>query len=770
MPSTHQLAAILFADIEGYTALMQDDEVMANAFREKLKKNLEQFVGTHNGRILKLSGDGALCIFSSAIEAVRAAIEIQEQMLGDPRVPLRIGIHTGDVMIEGDDVHGDGVNVASRIESFAVAGGIFISDRVYADIKNQKDIKAVSLGKYGLKNVDLPVEIFAISNEGLIVPKNKLQGKGKPEPRKNSITKKYFVVAAILVIAIAGIALFKRDKLFLSAVAEAEHKSIAVLPFLNLSNSKEDEYFSDGMCDEILTQLSKIGDLKVISHTSVMQYKDTKKTISEIAEALGVNNILEGSVQKINDRIRINVQLINAKTDRHLWAESYDRDNKDVFAIQSEIAKQIAHELKATLSEREKLLIEGKPTDNLQAYDLYLRGKNYKETKFGTTEKEILEKTERMFRAAFRLDPRFVEAYSELIRMYIMIYWYGTETDHTVYKEKAKNLLDTLLSLNIDKPAVRIANGYYKYHGERDYNGAVSEFNIVEKSSPNNSDVLLAKGFVYRRLGKFEDAINNFQKATTLNPNSDESLHSLCETLVFDRKADEATEAFDKAIALAPDDAGLYISKADVFISLKNDFKTAKTILDNSKDFVDPAKLKDMYAIMDMLQGNYAPALKACAENPDFIQYDHWGVHSNAHLTAIIYRAQENTDSAKKYFTKERDLMLLLVKKSPDDFRYYVSLAIEYAGLGQKEKAFENINRARQLMPLTRDALLGVVPLEGLAVVHTYLGEQDAAIDILEQLLKLPFGGLCNNTIPLYIRYPYWKSLQNNPRFKKLIS
>ena len=519
MSSTRQLAAILFADIQGYTALMQDDEVYANILREKLKRNLDLQVAAHNGRILKLSGDGALCIFTSAIEAVRAAIEIQKPMQRNPKVPLRIGIHTGDVMFEGDDVHGDGVNVASRIESFAVAGGVFISDRVYADIKNQKDIETVSLGKYELKNVSAPVEIFAISSEGLIVPKNKLQGKGKRETEKIS-SKKFIIAAAVIAIVavIAWLAINQRDKLFPSATAENGQKSVAVLPFLNLSNSKDDEYFADGMCDEILTQLSKIGDLKVISRTSVMQYKGTTKNMRDIAGELGVNNILEGSVQKTNNRIRINVQLINAKTDEHLWAESFDRDNKDIFSIQSEIAKQIAQELHATLSEKEKLLIEQKPTENLQAYDLYLRGRNQAESNYGTGSKKLLDNTERMFRAAFRLDPQFVEAYHELIRMYIMTYWSAEETDRIVYKVKAKNLLDSLLALNIDKPAVHLANGYYKYHGERDYSGALNEFDKVEKSNPNNSDVLLAKGYVFRRLGKLDDAIIIFKKQPFLTP------------------------------------------------------------------------------------------------------------------------------------------------------------------------------------------------------------------------------------------------------------
>ncbi|MFI5135603.1 MAG: adenylate/guanylate cyclase domain-containing protein, partial [Chitinophagales bacterium] len=320
MSNTRQLAAILFADIEGYTALMQADEANANLLRDKLKKTLEKEIVNYDGRILKLSGDGALCIFNSAIEAVRSAIEIQKQMQADPKVPVRIGIHTGDVMFEDGDVYGDGVNVASRIESFAVAGGVFISDRVYADIKNQKDISTISLGKYELKNVSSPVEIFAISNEGLIVPEKnkKLEGKGKRDTDKKFQSRNIFIAVATVVV-IASAAIFFRQQIFTSSITNsAEAKSIGVLPFENLSSNKDDEYFADGMCDEIFTQLSKIGSLNVLSRTSTLQFKDTKKTMKEIGSEIGADVLLAGSVQKSNDQVRINVQLIDAKNNKQL--------------------------------------------------------------------------------------------------------------------------------------------------------------------------------------------------------------------------------------------------------------------------------------------------------------------------------------------------------------------------------------------------------------------------------------------------------------------
>ena len=771
MPQSRQLAAIMFTDIVGYTKLMGNDQAKAI---ESLRKNRElqkPIVEHFHGNWIKELGDGVMASFNTVSDAVNAAIKIQEACNKLNEFELRIGIHQGEMVFENEDVFGDGVNVASRIVSMAVPGGIFISGKVFDEIKNQKTMECVSLGMHELKNVNGAVEIYAISNAGISFPQNDKSSSEKKTvaAKKSTRTKTVLKFSIVLFAFIAVVFIYFKYSPGLSKTATA--KSIAVLPFINLSSDKDDEYFADGMCDEILTNLSKIGDLKVISHTSVLQYKGTKKNLREIAGELGVNNILEGSVQKSKDRIRINVQLINAKTDEHLWAESYDRENKDIFSIQSEIAKMIAQQMNATLSEKEKSLIEEKPTENLQAYDFYLRGKNYYDSyTYNENDQEAaMANAERMFRAAFRLDPRMVEAYSGLINLYLDTYWNGALTNSDAYKTKAKNLLDTLLSLNIDKPVVHIANGYYKYHGERDYKGAIEEFDLAEKSNPNNSDVLLAKGYVYRRLGKLDDAIRNFQKAVDLNPNNRDCLISLATTLIQNRKVEEGILAMDKTIAGDPDNADNYILKSIIFVEFKNDFKTARSVLDQARDFVDASKLNVMYAYMEALQGKPLRLIKDYVRHPDSLEFSQSNIRSAAQFIAVIYKAEDLEDSAKKYFKMDRELMFSMLKKQPDDFRIHISLGVDFAGLGEKEKALEHANRACQMMPLTKDALVGVGPLEGLALVHTYLGEQNEAIDILEKLLTLPKYLTSTNTIPLYKLHPNWKSLRNNPRFKKII-
>ncbi len=771
MSQSRQLAAIMFTDIVGFTTLMGNDDVKAIEILKKNRELQKPIIEQFNGHWIKELGDGVMASFNTVSDAVNAAIKIQEACSISNEFLLRIGIHLGEVIFENDDVFGDGVNIASRIVSLAEPGGIFVSGKIYAEIKNQKSIESVFLGMYDLKNVASSVEIFAISNPGIAIPqKEKLKLKKKEVTvEKKSSKKILFPIAAIVIIlALSGIYYFK---FYSKSEKTVDAKSIAVLPFINLSSDKNDEYFADGMCDEILTNLSKIGNLKVISRTSVMQYKNTKKNLREIAGELGVNNILEGSVQKSNDRIRINVQLINAKTDEHLWAESYDRENKDVFTIQSEIAKKIAEAMHATLSEKEKSLVELKPTENLQAYDLYLRGKKYINEYITNNEEEKnrIENAERMFRSAFSLDPKFAEAYNELINGYLDIYWNGIETNNALYKIKAKSLLDTLLALNIDKPAVHMANGYYRYHGERDYSGALAEFDLAEKNNPNNNDVLIAKAYVYRRLGKLDQAIINFQKASEINPNDESIMSDLSETYRFNRKAEECLLAIDKAIALAPDNATLYILKAGILADNNSDLKSARAVLDDAKKFVAESKLKTANIIIDEMEGNYAPLYKEYSKYPDSVEASQGGIFTYAQSLAVAYKAENKEDSAKKYFIKERDLMLSLMKKTPDDFRIYMNLGIDYAALGEKDKALEYANRARQLMPQSKDALIGIVPLEALALVHTYLGNQDAAIDILENLLKLPRGFAITSTIPLYKLHPYWKSLRSNPRFRKMI-
>src|SRR5678816_199606 len=405
MPVLRQLAAIMFADIVGYTAMMQEDEKSALKTRQKFQKKLRTEIAVHNGRILELSGDGALCYFSSTIESVRAALEVQLEMQASPFVPLRIGIHTGDVLVDGNNIYGDGVNIASRLESFAVPGSILISGKAYDDIKNQKDIETLSLGKYALKNVKEQVEIYAISNEGLRVPDvSTLSGKGE----------------------------------------KAGPQHILVLPFINMSNDPEQEFFSDGLTEEIISNLSKIRDMRVISRTTSMQYKGTTKDIKTIRNETDTSYILEGSVRKSGDDLRITAQFIDAKRDVHLWADTYRGNVKDVFEIQDKVSGKIVEALRMRLTKHEKTSMQKRSTANTEAYQLYLQGRHFwlKRNEVG------LKTAARFFEKAIENDPDYALAWAGLADTYSLMGEYTNISRRELFQKQAAAIKLSLIHIS----------------------------------------------------------------------------------------------------------------------------------------------------------------------------------------------------------------------------------------------------------------------------------------------------------------------------------
>jgi len=442
MPQTRQLAAILFADIVGFTHLMQKDEHKANLTRKKLYGSLENQTAQRQGRILKFSGDGVLCMFQSPVEAVRAAIEVQSEMRQEPQVPLRIGIHIGDVIIDENDIFGDGVNLASRLESFAVAGSIFISGKVQDEIKNQPDIQSKSLGKYSFKNVADPNHIYAISNEGLHIPSPKaLEGKGgKLVIQKNRSLGIGLGVVAILLFGWFIIQYFNKSK-----ASPGLKKSIAVLPFTNLSgDTSTPVYFIEGVTEDILGQLSKIADLKVKSSQASFAYRHSDLSIKEIGENLNVSTILKGSIQRQGDILRCRTSLIDCASEEIIWSEQYDRKMDDIFKVQSDIALQISSRLKASLSDNEKAKINSSPTQNTTAYESFLQARTLINVVFAI--KTDLNSALRLLDRAIGLDPNFSSAYD-----YKGFYWYKMRVYGAPYpkwKDSAQYYYDRAIAIN----------------------------------------------------------------------------------------------------------------------------------------------------------------------------------------------------------------------------------------------------------------------------------------------------------------------------------
>jgi len=476
--------------------------------------------------------------------------------------------------------------------------------------------------------------------------------------KKKTISQSIIFIGVVILIVITAYAILSR---FLGPSGpepiSAERKSIAVLPFKNMVPDPENEWFSDGITEDIITHLSKIGDLKVISRTSVMLYKNSKKNLREIGEELGVAAILEGSVCRADSRVRIVSQLIDARTDQHIWAETYDRDLKDIFAIQSDVAQQIAQALKATLSPEEIERIKQKPTGNLEAYDYYLKGREYAERSY---EKRDLEIAIKLFEKAVRADPSFAEAFAWISITHSRMYWYGYDRSPERLT-RAKEAIDKALNLKPDEPLVREANGYYYYWGFRDYARALDEFSFCLQKEPGNEWNISSIAWIQRRLGKFEEALKNLKTAFQLNPrehNLAKELGYTCEAL---RLYTEAEGYFDRAISLAPDRAASYISKAWIQIYKTGSTESARQVLDDASKYVNSQDISWDLAHFDIYDGHYQDALDRLASIQEEVEIGGSFYTPKQAIVGFIYELKGQLDQARAHYKKA---LLMLEKKT----------------------------------------------------------------------------------------------------------
>jgi adenylate cyclase len=548
--SDRRLAAIMFTDIVGYTSLMQKDEDKALRTIERHRFILEKNTRKYNGRVLQYYGDGSLSIFPSAFEAVECALEIQKELTQDSKVPLRIGIHLGDVKLQGESVFGDGVNMASRIESLGVAGSILITDTIYYLVRNHSEVKTIPLGNFRLKNVDYPVPVYALTNDFLSVPKSEeMPGRIKTFPGKST----WIIAITILVtLILAAYGLFFLE----GGRHERSDKSIAILPFENRSNDPQQEYFSDGITDDIISHLVKVSALKVKSRTSTEQYKNPDKTIPVIGRELGVSYILEGSVRKADNQVRIVAQLIDAKNDVHIWTETFDREITEIFQIQSEIAIEIAQVLEAKLSNEERRHIwggpqgRGRPTD-ITAYDYVLRARSIWRN---WNDENDLEDALRLVELAIRTDPSYARAY--VLKGNILHYGmrnYGVPTQ--IWIDQALQMADQAISLDSTLAEAYLLRG--NIFTIQDGKAELAQNNL-EKAyglAPGNPDILQRLGYHFFGQGKFEEGalmiIQSIERGFSLQ---DPEYHLRWGDLYLRMMDDyeKAEEFYQKAINLAP--------------------------------------------------------------------------------------------------------------------------------------------------------------------------------------------------------------------------
>jgi len=578
-----------------------------------------------------------------------------------------------------------------------------------------------------------------------------------PAPTTHRRRNIYLLVAAgIIVSSVAGFFLLPR------AWARKVDKSIAVLPFESLSDEKENAYFADGMQDDILTNLSKIGDLKVISRTSVNSYRDNAgRNAREIGKTLGVATLLEGSVRRVGNRVRVNVQLINADNDEHIWAEDYDRDLTDVFAIQSDLAQKIATALQAKLSPNEKARLNQRPTENSEAYLLFMQAEPYANGAEMFTENYL--KAEQLYKQAIKLDPNFAAAHACLSM--VESWAYHTFDPTPASREEARASADDALRLQPDLPEGHLALGFAYYYGDRDYNRALAEFEIARRDLPNEAQAYMAIGAIQRRQGKWTESIANFEKAVALDPKNAGFLYNLGFTYVGLKQYEAADKMFDRALEVAPQSFSSRALKAVIALLWKGDVEAAEKQLALSpvRDANGLVTSTEVWILM--LGRKFSEALREIEQFPGEVFDAHGGRAPKAFFEGLIYLCQGDKTKAMTAFEHARVIAEQLVQESPNDAPRRAILGQILAALGQKEAAIAEGKRATELLPESEDAYDGPQITCQLATIYAWTGESDEAFRLLDHLLGVPNG----LTIAMLKLDPAWDPLHKDPRFQALI-
>jgi len=600
-----KLVAIMFADMTGFTAMMQEDEAKAKILRNRQQQTLENLIPGHNGTIVQFFGDGTLSIFDSAIDAVKCGIEIQKELQKEPKVKLRIGIHSGDVVYDTNGLYGDCVNLASRIESISVPGGVLISDKVFDEVKNQSEIKTIPLGKVNLKNVKRPVEVHAISNEGLVIP----------------------TMAQI-------------------GIKAGSDKSIAVLPFVNMSADPENEYFSDGISEEILNSLTHVEGIQVTARTSSFSFKGKNEDVREIGTKLGVSSILEGTVRRSGKKMRINVQLINTADGYHIWSEVYDSELEDIFQVQDEIATKIVTRLKENfaVSEKKESVIKP-PTENIEAYNLYLKGRYY----WNRSNPEDTRRAIKTFEEVIQLDPNFALPYCSLSYCYSFMGSSGLMPPAEAYP-KAKDYTLKAIELDPNHAESHLSLATIKFYHNWDFEGAEASIKKASDLGLNSSLFNQVQGWFLIAKGDFEKAIEKIQQALALDPLSLPLMSTLGDAYSFAGRFEEGLAQYDKIIELEPNFRRGFEGRGMIHLAMGENEKAIKDFEQYHKLVGHPLK----------------------------------GLSSLGHAYAAAGRTEKALEVVQKLKLRE--------EKEPGVL-LYMDYAFLYSGMKQFDLAFEYLNK-----------------------------------------------------------------------------
>lgn len=777
-----EIAHVLLIDVVGYSKLLVEEEI-------ELLQELTQIVrGTHSfrsaeasGKLVRVAtGDGmALLFFRSPEEPVRCALEICKALRDHPNILVRMGAHSGPVSQVMDvndrtNIAGSGINVAQRVLDCADAGHILLSKRIADDLAvyRQWEVALHDLGECEVKH-GLRLHLFNLYKDGLgnpQVPAKLRQGKTKVVPpvgarpiparrwRKPALLLTILAFAATLGVGLSTFVL-----------RASPEKSIAVLPFENLSSDPANAFFADGVQDEVLTNLARVADLKVISRTSVMRYRTgVSRDLRKIGHQLGVANVLEGTVQRSGNRVRVNAQLVDVRSQRQLWGQTYDRDLADVFAIQSDIAERIVSQLKSQLSPQEQAAIEQKPTADLEAHDLYIRGKTLiASAVFSTPLQEGLVEAVRLLNNAIERDPAFALAYYQLAQAHDLLYFTGT--DHTPARlAMADAAIQSLTRLRPDSGEAHLARAMHLYLGYLDYDRAREELSLAKRSLPNEPLVFVWAGYIDRRQGQWDQSTKNLERAFELDPENPTILQQLYNSYLCLRRYADAKRVLDRAIVVAPKDVSLRVERSAVELSWHADLEpllsTIETII--AEDSRESQNIADLWLYGSLCARDFDSVQRALAALPIAGCYDDTVPFPRAWCEGVAAQVRGDKVAARAAFTSALNEAAKLTADQPDYAEALCVLGMADAALGHKEDAIREGRRAVELLPATKDAIIGPKLVQYLSLIYAWTGEKDLALEHLAEAARMP-GYLSYGHLRLH---PYWDPLRGDPRFDKIVA
>jgi TolB-like protein/class 3 adenylate cyclase/Tfp pilus assembly protein PilF len=802
-----EIGHVLFMDVVGYSKLLVNEQRELVEQLGQIVRNTEQVrIAEAANKLIRVpAGDGMALVFFNSPEApVRCAMEISKELREHPQLQLRMGIHSGPVNRVRDvndrtNVAGAGINTAQRVMDCGDAGHILLSRHIAEDLGHyrqwQPDLH--DLGECTVKH-GARIHLVNFYTEKLGNPELPARFKhGKPGPQRTAASlraKRWPILIALLIIGLMLFSLAVLGIIFGPAILKQARargtntatptfsvppstiaipeKSIAVLPFENRSDDKQNAYFADGIQDEILTNLAKIADLRVISRTSVMQYKSgAERDLREIGRQLGVAHVLEGSVQRSSNRVRVTAQLINARTDMHEWAERYDRDLADVFAIQSEIAKAIADQLEAKLSPQEQARVEERPTGNTEAYALYLRANQI--ARNPDTLLEDYKAAVQLYMQAIALDPDFALAHARLASTTAEIFHYYEPTD--AWRTRARTEAEIALRLQPDMAEAHFALGQCIYWMDQDYGRALEQFEIASRLSPGNGDIGRLIAAIERRQGKWREALAEYERVQKIDPQNPNTVRELVFTNTAMRRWPEATRWANRLRALAPASLVAKIQSGYVDFWGKGDTGLLKSLLSEVPGGVDPdGVVTSCRWDVAMVDRDYAAARLAIdSSSAKEISYMNGGPTPRSFFLGCIALAQGDSAGAQKYFEEAQSFFENAVKEAPASAERHANLGLLYAFMGRKADATREGLRAVELKPESKDAVDGAIMNCYLALIYARVGENDLAIPLIERLLKTP-GAVDSVDYSITIndlkhRWE-WDPIRGDPRFQKLIA